>query len=70
MHSEDWDIVVPLFKKLQEDWKKIGHVPRSQTNKVWDDFRKLVTLFSIILEQKTMLKQTTGKKITNKNVHF
>jgi hypothetical protein len=31
---------------------------------------KLVTLFSIILEQKTMLKQTTGKKITNKNVHF
>ncbi|WP_312749637.1 DUF349 domain-containing protein [Epilithonimonas hominis] len=39
MNSEDWEIVVPLFKKLQEDWKKIGHVPRSQANKVWDDFR-------------------------------
>ena len=45
MHSEDWDIVVPLFKKLQEDWKKIGHVPRSQTNKVWDDFREACNTF-------------------------
>ena len=39
MNSEDWETVVPLFKKLQEDWKKIGHVPRSQANKVWDEFR-------------------------------
>lgn len=45
MNSEDWEIVVPLFKKLQEDWKKIGHVPRSQTNKVWDDFRDACNTF-------------------------
>lgn len=45
MNSEDWDIAVPLFKKLQEDWKKIGHVPRSQTNKVWDDFREACNTF-------------------------
>lgn len=45
MNSEDWDIVVPLFKKLQEDWKKIGHVPRSQANKVWDDFREACNTF-------------------------
>lgn len=45
MNSEDWDIVVPLFKKLQEDWKKIGHVPRSQANKVWDDFRDACNTF-------------------------
>ena len=45
MNSEDWDIAVPLFKKLQEDWKKIGHVPRSQTNKVWDDFRNACNTF-------------------------
>lgn len=45
MNSEDWEIVVPLFKKLQEDWKKIGHVPRSQANKVWDDFRNACNLF-------------------------
>ena len=45
MNSEDWEIAVPLFKKLQEDWKKIGHVPRSMTNKVWDDFREACNTF-------------------------
>ena len=45
MLSEEWDIIVPLFKKLQEDWKQIGHVPRSMTNKVWDDFREACNTF-------------------------
>ena len=45
MNSEDWETVVPLFKKLQEDWKNIGHVPRSHTNKVWDDFREACNTF-------------------------
>ncbi len=45
MLSEDWETIVPLFKKLQEDWKKIGHVPRSMTNKVWDDFREACNTF-------------------------
>ncbi|KMQ72390.1 hypothetical protein ACM44_02645 [Chryseobacterium koreense CCUG 49689] len=45
MLSEDWETTVPLFKKLQEDWKKIGHVPRSMTNKVWDDFREACNTF-------------------------
>ncbi|WP_410493469.1 DUF349 domain-containing protein [Chryseobacterium sp.] len=45
MHSEDWETTVPLFKKLQEDWKKIGHVPRSQTNKIWEDFREACNTF-------------------------
>lgn len=43
--SEDWETAVPLFKKLQEDWKQIGHVPRSMTNKVWDDFRDACNTF-------------------------
>lgn len=45
MNSEDWETGVPLFKKLQEDWKNIGHVPRSQTNKIWDDFREACNTF-------------------------
>ena len=43
--SEDWETAVPLFKKLQDDWKKIGHVPRSMTNKVWDEFREACNAF-------------------------
>jgi hypothetical protein len=34
-----------LFKKLQEDWKKIGHVPKSMTNKIWDEFRDACNAF-------------------------
>ena len=45
MRSEDWETAVPLYKKLQDDWKKIGHVPRSMTNKVWDDFREACNVF-------------------------
>ncbi|HPW88708.1 MAG TPA: DUF349 domain-containing protein [Kaistella chaponensis] len=45
MLSEDWEIIVPLFKKLQDEWKTIGHVPRSMTNKVWDDFREACNTF-------------------------
>ena len=45
MLSEDWDIAVALFKKLQEDWKKIGHVPKSMTNKIWDEFRETCNTF-------------------------
>lgn len=45
MNTEDWETAIPLFKKLQEDWKKIGHVPRSMTNKVWDEFRNSCNVF-------------------------
>ncbi|MGE8433075.1 DUF349 domain-containing protein [Chryseobacterium joostei] len=43
--NEEWDISVPLFKKLQEDWKKVGHVPKSMTNKIWDEFRDACNAF-------------------------
>lgn len=45
MNSEDWDTAVPLFKKLQEDWKNIGHVPKNHTNKVWSEFRDACNTF-------------------------
>ena len=45
MLSENWETAVPLFKKLQDDWKKVGHVPRSMTNKVWDEFREACNTF-------------------------
>ncbi|MBS1571980.1 MAG: DUF349 domain-containing protein [Bacteroidetes bacterium] len=45
MTSEDWEMALPLYKKLQEDWKKIGHVPRSMTDKTWADFREACNVF-------------------------
>jgi hypothetical protein len=37
--SDDFDVVTPLMKKIQNDWKKIGHVPRKDSDKVWKQFK-------------------------------
>ena len=38
--SDDWDTATELFKKIQADWKKIGHVPRKDSDKVWKRFKQ------------------------------
>lgn len=45
MNGEDWETLVPLFKGLQKDWKKIGHVPRNQANKIWNEFKTACNTF-------------------------
>jgi len=37
--SEDWDEVTPQMKGIQRDWKKIGHVPRKYSDKIWKEFK-------------------------------
>ncbi|MFV9551483.1 DUF349 domain-containing protein [Algibacter sp. PT7-4] len=37
--SEDFEITTPLMKKIQSDWKKIGHVPRKDSDKIWKRFK-------------------------------
>ena len=37
--SEDFESVTPLMKKIQGDWKKIGHVPRKDSDKIWKRFK-------------------------------
>ncbi len=37
--SEDLKATMPLMKKIQTDWKKIGHVPRKDSDKVWKQFK-------------------------------
>jgi len=37
--SEDFESVTPLMKKIQSDWKKIGHVPRKDSDKIWKQFK-------------------------------
>ncbi len=38
--SEDFDATTPLMKKIQDEWKNIGHVPRKDSDKVWKQFKK------------------------------
>ncbi len=38
--SEDWDVVTDIMKKIQADWRKIGHVPRKYSDKLWKEFKE------------------------------
>ncbi len=36
--SEDWEMATNAMKKIQSDWKKIGHVPRKFSDEIWKRF--------------------------------
>ena len=37
--SLDWKNATDEFKRIQADWKKIGHVPKSESDKIWKEFK-------------------------------
>ena len=37
--SEDWDATTSEMKRIQREWKTIGHVPRKYSDKIWNDFK-------------------------------
>ena len=37
--SDDWESVTEIMKRIQSDWKKIGHVPRKHSDKIWNQFK-------------------------------
>lgn len=43
--SDDWNSSVQIVKKIQADWKKIGHVPRKHSDKIWKEFKDACNLF-------------------------
>jgi Domain of Unknown Function (DUF349) len=52
--STDFVTSTPIMKQIQEDWKKIGHVPRKFSDKIWIEFRAACNhYFDKLKEQKT-----------------
>jgi len=43
--NEDFAATTPLMKKIQSDWKKIGHVPRKDSDKIWKEFKGACNAF-------------------------
>ncbi|MFS4456619.1 DUF349 domain-containing protein [Maribacter sp. 2304DJ31-5] len=37
--SDDWDVATSEMKRIQSEWKKIGHVPRKYSDKLWKEFK-------------------------------
>lgn len=40
MESDNFDATTPVMKKIQDDWKQIGHVPKKFSDAVWNDFKE------------------------------
>lgn len=38
-NSTNWNESVQVIKRIQADWKKIGHVPRKYSDSIWKDFK-------------------------------
>jgi len=43
--STDWNNSVAVIKKIQNDWKNIGHVPRKNSDKIWKEFKDTCNKF-------------------------
>lgn len=37
--SRDWNNSVKVIKRIQNEWKNIGHVPRKNSDKIWKEFK-------------------------------
>ncbi|WP_095070448.1 DUF349 domain-containing protein [Tenacibaculum jejuense] len=37
--SDDWETTTNTMKRIQADWKKIGHVPRKYSDEIWNRFK-------------------------------
>jgi hypothetical protein len=37
--NEDFKATTPIMKKIQSNWKQIGHVPRKDSDKIWKRFK-------------------------------
>ncbi len=43
--SEEWESTINTMKRIQSDWKNIGHVPRKFSDEVWKRFKSACNHF-------------------------
>jgi len=84
--SEDWDSTTETLKKIQFDWKKIGHVPRKYSDKIWNEFRNACNYYfdrfheyknigtkeeqEIFEKKKSLLEMVNSKSSENKEIEL
>jgi hypothetical protein len=43
--SDDFEHATEVYKKIQAEWKTIGHIPRKYSDKLWNEFREACNHF-------------------------
>jgi hypothetical protein len=56
--SEDWENTTEIMKRIQLEWKTIGHVPRKYSDKLWKEFKDACNHYFNRLHE----KQDAGNK--------
>lgn len=65
--SEDWEAATEAMKKIQSDWKKIGHVPRKFSDDIWKKFKGACNFyFDRFHKQKTAISKEQEVVVENK----
>ncbi len=66
--SEDWDTATPEMKRIQREWKRIGHVPRKYSDKIWNEFKTACNhYFDRFHALKNKAHKTEGENFEKKN---
>jgi len=65
--STDWNNSVQVIKKIQADWKKIGHVPRKYSDSIWKEFKEACNdFFNRFKERNTQFSQEFEDNLVKK----
>lgn len=66
-NSDDFQATTQLMKKIQGDWKRIGHVPRKDSDKIWKQFKSACNhFFDRIKEQRNAANAEEEAAFTEK----
>ena len=69
--STDFAATTPVMKKIQEEWKQIGHVPRKNSDKIWKDFKDACNhYFEKLKEQKNEENTEEVEAFDNKKAYL
>lgn len=68
--SEEWEMATEVYKKVQAEWKKIGHVPRQDSDKIWKRFKDACNHFFDRLHNKQNVMDKDQSAVIDKKKEF
>ncbi len=68
--STDFDMATPIMKRIQTEWKQIGHVPRKDSDKIWSQFKTACNHYFDRLHQERNSANEEETEAFNKKSEF
>lgn len=68
--SEDWQMATNAMKKVQADWKNIGHVPRKFSDDIWKKFKSACNYYFDRLNKRKNAANKEQQKVVEAKEEF